>query len=222
MIRDIFDIYNRNWSQILIWSFLIILPVTTLSFLGMVYVISSEDSIAPHYFAGLALLLNFLICIPPFKKMVQIDKQDDTIKPIDGIRFFCKQFGIILVFTSIIYYIAYLGMFLLFIPTVLALIFLLVFPFFSEQRSVKEVLSQSIRAIVRENFALIGDLIVILSINLGIWAILMLFFEQYDNNLLAYLIIRSVLNMLIFPFFYIYLTLRYQATPSGQLANERW
>lgn len=56
--------------------------------------------------------------------------------------------------------------------------FLLVFPFFSEQRSVKEVLYQSVRAIVRENFALIGDLIVILSINLGIWAILMLFLSS--------------------------------------------
>ncbi|HWL12793.1 MAG TPA: hypothetical protein VNQ57_07355 [Ureibacillus sp.] len=222
MIRDIFEIYNRNWSQIFVWSLLIILPVTTISFLSMIYVFNNGESIAPHFFTGLSLLLNFIICIPPYMKMVLIDQQDDTFKPAEGILFFCKQFGILLIFTSLVYFIAYLGMFLLFIPTVLALIFLLVFPFFSEQRSVKEVMSQSVKAIARENVSLIGDLLVILSINLGIWAIITLFFEQYDNNLLAYLIIRIALNMLVFPFFYIYLTLRYRTTTKGQLADERW
>ena len=33
MLREIMDIYNSNWNQILVWSLLIIFPVTTLSFI---------------------------------------------------------------------------------------------------------------------------------------------------------------------------------------------
>jgi len=222
MIREILDIYNRNWSQILVWSLIIILPVTMITFLSMVYVTSSENSITPHYFTGLIILLNFILCIPPFVKMVMVDKQDETYKPIDGILLFCKQFGLLLIFSSILYFIAFIGMYLLFIPTVVALIFLLVFPFFSEGRSVREVFYQTVKAIVRENIALIGDVIVIVCINLVVWLAVLLFLQQYDNNLLAFIIIRSVLNILVFPFFYIYLTLRYRPTQGAQYVDERW
>ncbi|MFC7685692.1 hypothetical protein [Ureibacillus sp. GCM10028918] len=222
MIREIFDIYNRNWSQITFWSILIILPVTVITFLSMIYVSGSESSIAPHYFSGLAIFLNFILCIPPFVKMVMVDRQDETVKPADGIAFFCKQFGLLLVVSSILYFIAFIGMYLLFIPTVVALILLLVFPFFSEGRSIREIFYQSAIAIKRENIALIGDILVIVFVNLGIWLIVLLFLEQYDNNLLAFLLIRSIINIFIFPFFYIYLTLRFRKNSANLLADERW
>lgn len=217
MIREILDIYNRNWNQILIWSTIIILPITTFTFFSMIFLNVSEDILAPHYFMGFIFILNFILCIPPFFKMVIIDQQDEVIKSIDGIFFFVKQFGLYFLITGVFYFIAYLGMYLLFIPTLFALFFLLVFPFFSENRSLKEIFTQTVQAIVKENFALIGDLIIILSINLGIWLGMMLFFGQYENNIFAYLIIRIVLNILVFPFIYIYLTLRFRR--SNELVN---
>ncbi|RUL54223.1 hypothetical protein [Lysinibacillus antri] len=214
MIRNVFDIYNRNWSQILTWSFLIILPVTIFSYLSMVYVYSSNEGITPHYIAGLAFFLNFILCIPPFVKMVLIDKQDDVFKPVDGLIFFVKQFGLLVILTSIIYWIAIVGILFLFIPTFVGLLFLLVFPFFSEGRSVKTVISNTTKTIVRENISLLGDLIVIISINVGLWVAMLQFLAQFENNLLAYLIIRVVLNILVFPLLYIYLTLRYRNDPA--------
>lgn len=214
MIRNVFDIYNRHWSQILTWSFLIILPVTIFSYLSMVYVYSSNEGITPHYIAGLAVFLNFILCIPPFVKMVLIDKQDDVFKPVDGLIFFVKQFGLLVILTSMIYWIAIVGILFLFIPTLLGLLFLLVFPFFSEGQSVKTVIANTMKTIVRENISLLGDLIVIISMNIGLWVAMLQFLAQFENNLLAYMIIRVVLNILVFPLLYIYLTLRYRNDPA--------
>ncbi|RHW39909.1 hypothetical protein D1B33_03415 [Lysinibacillus yapensis] len=210
MIRDILDIYNRNWSQILVWSLAIIFPVTTISFLGMIYVNISQEAIVPAIFSVLAIVLNFIVCIPPFMKMVIAYKQDDTIHPMEGILYFIKQFGILFILTSIFYFIAVMGMYLLFIPTFIAIVFLLIFPFFSEGRNVKSVFKQTFQTIVRENIALIGELLIIFSINIGCWGAMMLFMSQYENNIFAFLMIRVLLNVLVFPFIYIYLTLRFR------------
>ncbi len=217
MIRDILDIYNRNWSQILIWSFVIILPVTVISFLSMIYVNTSENAIAPEYFSVFAIILNFIICIPPFMKMAIVYKQDHSINYIEGISYFIKQFGILFIFTGILYLIAIAGIYFLFIPTLLALVFLLIFPFFSEGRNVKEVCKNTIQVIMRENISLIGELIVILSINMGCWLIMMFFISQYENNIFAFLMIRVLLNALVFPFIYIYLTLRFRKETANPL-----
>ncbi|KGR76452.1 hypothetical protein [Ureibacillus sinduriensis] len=219
MIRDILDIYNRNWSQILIWSFVLILPVTAVSFLSMIYVYSSEYINSPEYFSVFAIILNFIICIPPFMKMVIVYKQDHSINSLEGISYFVKQFGILFIFTGILYFIAVVGIYFLFIPTILALVFLLIFPFFSEGRNVKEVYKNTIQAMMRENVSLIGELIVIFSINIGCWVIMMLFLSQYENNIFAFMVFRVLLNALVFPFLYIYLTLRFRKELSNPLMD---
>lgn len=217
MIRDIFDIYNRNWSQILIWSFVIILPVTVISFLSMIYVYTSENAVAPEYFSVFAIILNFIICIPPFMKMVIVYKQDHSINSLEGILYFIKQFGILFVFTGIFYLIAVIGIYFLFIPTILALVFLLIFPFFSEGRNVKEIYKNTIQVIMKENISLIGELLVIFCLNIGCWVIMMLFLAQYENNIFAFLVFRVLLNALVFPIIYIYLTLRFRKEISNPL-----
>lgn len=212
------DIYNRNWAQILLWSIVIIVPVTSLSFLGIIYINGSEEVSIPHYLSGLALFLNFTLCVPPFMQMVLAEEMDETISPLEGIRVFFQRFGLLLIFTILIYVVAVYGMFLFFVPTIFALFFLLIFPFFSDDRSVKEILNRTFRTIGKENLSLFGDVIVVMSINLGIWAIIMVFFEQYENNVLAYLLVRNVMNILVFPLTYIYLTLRYRRVEETVLA----
>ena len=210
MIREIFDIYNSNWSQILVWSLLIIFPVTTLSFIFLIYFNWSEDVLIPEYLSGFLLFINFIICIPPFMKMVIQTKNDEYINSTEGLLVFMKQFGILFIITMVLYFIAIVGATFLFIPTVFALLFLLVFPFFSDSISVKNVYQKTIHTIIRENFALLGDLLIVFSLNIACWGITMIFVSQYENNILSFLIIRILLNIFIFPFLYIYLTIRYR------------
>ena len=210
MIREIFDIYNSNWSQILVWSLLIIFPVTTLSFLFLIYFNWSEDVLIPEYLSGFAVFINFIICIPPFMKMVIRTKNDEPINATEGLVFFVKQFGMLFIMTIILYVIAIVGASFLLIPTFIALLFLLVFPFFSDSISVKNVYQKTIHTIIRENFALLGDLLIVFSLNIACWGITMIFVSQYENNILSFLIIRILLNIFIFPFLYIYLTIRYR------------
>ena len=210
MIREILDIYNSNWSQILVWSLLIIFPVTTLSFIFLIYFNWSEDVLIPEYLSGFLLFINFIICIPPFMKMVIQTKNDEYINSTEGLLVFMKQFGILFIITMILYFIAIVGATFLFIPTVFALLFLLVFPFFSDSISVKNVYQKTIHTIIRENFALLGDLLIVFSLNIACWGITMIFVSQYENNILSFLIMRILLNIFIFPFLYIYLTIRYR------------
>ena len=210
MIREILDIYNSNWNQILVWSLLIIFPVTTLSLIFLIYFNWSEDILIPEYLSGFVIFINFIICIPPFMKMVIRTKNDESINSTEGLVFFVKQFGIIFVMTIVLYFIAIVGASFLLIPTFMALLILLVFPFFLDSKSVKNVYVKTIHTIKRENFALLGDLLIIFSLNIACWGITMFFISQYENNIISFLIIRILLNIFMFPFLYIYLTLRYR------------
>jgi len=210
MIREMLDIYNSNWSQILIWSLLIILPVTTLSFIFLIYFNWSEDVVVPEYLSGFVLFINFIICIPPFMKMVIRTKNDEYINSTEGLVVFIKQFGILLIITIVLYIIAIVGATFLFIPTFFALLFLLVFPFYSDSTSVKDVYLKTLHTLKRENFSLLGDLLIILSLNIACLGVTMIFLSQFDNNIISFLIIRILLNIFMFPFLYIYLTLRYR------------
>jgi len=210
MFREIMDIYNSNWNQILVWSLLIIFPVTSLSFLFLIYFNWSEDVLIPEYLSGFAVFINFIICIPPFMEMVIKTKHDEVINASEGLVVFVKQFGLLFISTIVLYFIVIVGVSFLLIPTFIALLFLLVFPFFSDSISVKNVYQKTIHTIIRENFALLGDLLIVFSLNIACWGITMIFVSQYENNILSFLIIRILLNIIIFPFLYIYLTLRYR------------
>lgn len=210
MIREVLDIYNSNWNQILVWSLLIIFPVTVLSFIFLIYFNWSEDVLIPEYLSGFVLFINFIICIPPFVKMVIRTKNDEYINSTEGLVVFLKQFGILFIFTIILYFIVIVGVYFLLIPTFFALLFLLVFPFFSDCTSVKHIYVKTIQTIKRENFALLGDLLIIFSLNIACWGITMIFLSQFENNMISFFIIRILLNIFLFPLLYIYLTLRYR------------
>lgn len=210
MIKEVFDLYNRNWLHILMWSILLIVPITTFSFVGILYVFDSEGIHNPAYLAGWLLVLNFVLGIPPFLKLVMKDEMDESMSVMEGLQFFLKQFGFVLLTSVVIYVIGLIGMYLLFIPSILAVLFLMIFPFFSEKSSVKEVIVQTFRKMKDENISLIGDLFIIVGLNIVIWTSVMMFLEQYDNNIMAFLLIRIVMNIIILPILYIYLSLRYR------------
>ena len=115
MFREIMDIYNSNWNQILVWSLLIIFPVTTLSFLFLIYFNWSEDVLIPEYLSGFAVFINFIICIPPFMEMVIKTKHDEVINASEGLVVFVKQFGLLFISTIVLYFIVIVGVSFLFI-----------------------------------------------------------------------------------------------------------
>ncbi|MDX1806280.1 MAG: hypothetical protein R3267_04605 [Paenisporosarcina sp.] len=211
MIGEAFKIYSRNWFPILMWSFIIITPITVFSYLGIVYVYSNDILHNESFLAGWLLMLNFILCIPPFLKMVKKDGMDETIKVTEGLFFFAKRFGVILLVATIVYALGLMGMYLLFIPTVVAILFLIIFPFFVESLSVWETIKQTFRKMRDENLSIIGDILVIAGLNIVLWTSLMMFLESYETSILAFLIIRVTLNVLILPVLYIYLSLRYRS-----------
>jgi len=210
MIREVFGLYNRYWLPILMWSVLLIVPITTFSFVGILYAFDTDGIHNPSYLAGWLLVLNFVLGIPPFLKLVMKDEMDEEVTILEGLQVFLKQFGFILLSSIAIYAIGLMGMYLLFIPTIIAILFLLIFPFFSELKNVKDVVTQTFRKIKDENISLVGDLFVIVGLNVAIWTSIMMFLEQYDNNVLAFLLIRNVMNIVILPILYIYLSIRYR------------
>lgn len=210
MISEAFKIYSRNWFPILIWSFIIIAPVTIFSYLGIVYVYSNEVLHNESFLAGWLLLLNFVLCIPPFLKMVKKDEMDEPVKVMDGLMFFAKQFGVILLISTIVYAIGLIGMYAFFIPSFIAVLFLIIFPFYVESIGVWETVKRAFRKMRDENISIIGDVLVIVGLNLFLWLSLMMFLGSYENNVLAFLIMRITLNIVILPILYIYLSLRYR------------
>lgn len=210
MISEAFKIYSRNWFPILIWSFIIIAPVTIFSYLGIVYVYSNEILHNESFLAGWLLLLNFVLCIPPFLKMVKKDEMDEPVKVIEGLIFFAKQFGVILLVSTIVYAVGLIGMYAFFIPSFIAVLFLIIFPFYVESLGVWETVKRAFRKMRDENISIIGDVLVIVGLNLSLWLSLMMFLGSYENNVLAFLIMRITLNILILPILYIYLSLRYR------------
>lgn len=194
----------------MLWSFIIILPITVLSFLAMVYLNGMEKITMPEYYSGWLLVLNFVLCVPPFLMLVIKDYRDEDVSTKEGIVFFLKQMGLVLLFSSLLYLIAVWGMIIFFIPTIIAFLFILIFPFFTEIKNMKEILRRTALKIADENIALIGDILVVISLNIAIWAAIMAVIQQFDNNIIAFLLIRVVMNMIVFPLLYIYLTLRYR------------
>lgn len=194
----------------MLWSFIIILPMTVLSFIAMVYINGLEAITTPEQYSGWLLVLNFVLCVPPFLMLVIKDYRDEEVSTKEGIIFFLKQMGLVLLFTSVLYLIAVWGMILLFIPTIIAFLFILIFPFFTEIKNMKEILRRTALKIADENIGLFADILVVVSLNILIWAAIMVVIQQFDNNVFAFLLIRIVMNMIIFPILYIYLTLRYR------------
>jgi hypothetical protein len=210
MIREIIDIYNRNLLLILLLSLLIIFPITIAGYFAIMLSFEIDNLSTPSYFAGLLLLINFVICAPPFLKLVLIDMEDDKMTMKQGFLFFIKQLGPLLVITILLYFAAIYSMWMFFIPSVLILIFLLVFPYFSDEKQLKKMVSKTIKKVVDENFVILIDLIIVISLSLLVWAIMMYFMQNYENNIYGYMILRGVLNVISLPLIYIYLSLRYR------------
>ena len=217
MIKDVFQIYSRYLYIIMFLSITIIIPITTLSFVSILYLYEIDELKSQTYIAGFLLLVNFILCAPPFLKIVLKDLQDESISWKEGILFFIKQLGPLFITTVILYLIALYTMWLFFIPSVLILMFLLIFPFFTDLESFKDMMKNAGSTLLDENIGIIVDLIIVFSSTFLVWGSTMYIMQNYENNLYGYLLIRVTLNVITLPFIYIYLAVRYRAEKNGEL-----
>ena len=206
MFKHVLDIYNRNLVRIFALMMLVIFPVTSLIFLPITY-FAEELSV---FFLVYSIIANFIICLPPFLLLTLKDLEDDKASIKEVLTFFVVQFGPLVFITFLLYTIAYYTSWMLLIPTFIIMLVLLILPFYSDLPSLKEMFIKTKEKIIEENIAIIVDLIIITSLLLLIWSFMMYFIQSYDNNIISFMLIRATLNMIIFPFIYIYLTVRYR------------
>ncbi|MCG7344231.1 hypothetical protein MHZ92_08805 [Sporosarcina sp. ACRSL] len=212
MFKDVLDIYNRNLLDILFLMVLVILPVTSLIFLAIIYFGIEFDGELSVFFVGYSIIINFIICLPPFLWLTLKDLNDEKAGLKKCLAFFATQFGPLLFTTFLFYSIAIYTSWMMLVPTIIILLFTMIYPFFSDFPTLKEMFIQAKNKIFEENIAIVVDLIIITSTLVLLWAGMTYFMQNFDNNIISFMLIRSLLNMVIFPFLYIYLTLRYRDT----------
>lgn len=210
MFKNVMDIYNRNIVTILLLMFVIVLPITCIIYVAIIYYSAEFDGELSVFFLGFSIIINFIICIPPFLWLVLKDLNDEKASLKECLKFFSTQFGPLL-FTSFLFYtLAIYTSWMFFIPTFILLLFTMIYPFYSDYPTLKEMFIHTRDKIFEENIAIIVDMIIITSTLVFLWAGISYFIQNFDNNIISFMLIRSILNMGIFPVLYIYLTLRYR------------
>lgn len=123
---------------------------------------------------------------------------------------FINNFGYIFIFTFIFYILSVYGSFLLLIPTFIGLSMILLMPLFIQKKSIRDSLRSAWKVVKEENIFILIDLLIIVSLNVFVWSGALYIVQGFENNLFFYIILRSLINALLFPFIYIYLTIKYQ------------
>ncbi|MFD1204967.1 MULTISPECIES: hypothetical protein [Sporosarcina] len=210
MFKDMVDVYNRNLIGILLLMLFIIFPITSFIFIAIIQFSIEFEGNLSVFFLGYSLLFNFIICLPPFLWLTLRDFEDERAGLKECLTFFATQFGPLL-FTSFLFYtLAIYTSWMMMVPTIVLLLFTIIYPFFSDYPSIKEMFVQAKNKIIEENIAIVVDMIIVVSVLLFLWAGMMFFIQNFNNNMLSYMLVRSLINMIIFPILYIYLTIRYR------------
>lgn len=209
MIRDTLDIYNRNLVNIIIVSCILVIPVTIFLLLAgqYMYELNIEQPYIPIFFF---VILNFTVLFPPFFFITWHDLNDQSYQWSAMFKAFINNFGYIFIFTLIFYILSVYGSFLLLIPTFIGLSMILLMPLFIQKESVRDSLRSAWKVVKEENIFILNDLLIIVSLNVFVWSGALYIVQGFENNLFFFIILRSLINALLFPFIYIYLTIKYQ------------
>lgn len=212
MFRETFGIYNRNLLKIMLIGLLVVLPVSIFCFQAISYVFTDVSSKYSNIYATFFIVINFTLLYPPFIRITLQDINDgDSASIKDLIIAFVNDFGLIVLFTLGLYFLALWGIGLAFIPTIISLVLLVIFPLFVDQKKITSVIKQLGRVMLKENIFILFDLLIIVSINLLVWAGISILLNSFDNNFYVYAFTRSLINVALFPLIYIYLTIKYKS-----------
>lgn len=212
MFRDILDIYNRNIISIITLSLVLVIPVNIATVMFILYVSGSEQFRYPSLVNLCILLINFIILFPPFSLMVMNDLEDKDTSLKDCLFSFIHYFSFLLVFTIMVYLLSLLGAVFLFIPTLIGAVYLFLIPVFIHSNSVKVNFLQVWNLFKNENIFIVFDMIMLGSLQLLVWLLAAYLIDQFENNVIVYISLKVLVNTILFPFFYIYITRKYSAS----------
>lgn len=212
MFKETVSIYNRNLLKIMLIGLIVVLPVSIFCFQAIAYVFTDVSSEYSNLYAAFFIVINFTLLYPPFIRITLQDINDgDSASIKDLIIAFINDFGLIVFFTLGLYFLALWGMGLAFIPTIISLLLLVIFPLFVDQKKITSVLKQLGKILMKENIFILFDLLIIVCINLLVWTGVSLLLNSFDNNFYVYAFTRSLINVALFPLIYIYLTIKYKS-----------
>ncbi|AIE58782.1 hypothetical protein [Bacillus methanolicus] len=209
MFKDVLEIYNRNLISIIILCLILVIPVNFISMMLVIYVSASDHFSYPGLVKLCILLINFIILFPPFSLMTMNDLEDRESGLKDYFLAFIENFSFLLIFTIIIFGLSLVGAVFLFIPTLFGAAFLFLTPVFLHSNSLKDNFSKVWISLKTENIFILIDIMMLVSLQLFVWFLAALLVDQFDNNVLVYIALRVLVNTLLFPFFYIYITRKY-------------
>ncbi|MEI5907458.1 hypothetical protein WAK64_10355 [Bacillus spongiae] len=212
MFRETLSIYNRNLLMILLVGLTIVFPVSFFCFQAMIYILTEMNMENSYIYAAFLIIINFTLLYPPFVRITMQDLYDEeSLSITELVKIFVNEFGLIVMFTSGFYLIAVWGLGLAFIPTIICLVSLVVFPLFVDQKKVSGVFRKLGRVLLAENIFILIDLLLIVSINLLVWAGISFLLNSFDNNHYVFVFSRALINIAVFPLMYIYLTIKYKS-----------
>ena len=146
MFRETFGIYNRNLLKIMLIGLLVVLPVSIFCFQAISYVFTDVSSKYSNIYATFFIVINFTLLYPPFIRITLQDINDgDSASIKDLIIAFVNDFGLIVLFTLGLYFLALWGIGLAFIPTIISLVLLVIFPLFVDQKKITSVIKQLLK-----------------------------------------------------------------------------
>ncbi|MBP3039331.1 hypothetical protein J9303_07505 [Bacillaceae bacterium Marseille-Q3522] len=222
MIKEIASIFNRNITLIVMLSFSLVLPLSMFLFIAVIYIYGYAEINLKNIYALCLSILNFTLVFPPFFLLVKKDMTGEEVRFRELIKYFFDKFGFVLLTTVFLYVIALAGFFLLFIPTIISIFMLLLFPLYLEQERFGLVFKNTWKLIKQEHLFLIVDLLLIVSLYLLLWSGAFYLMSSFDNNSFVYMILRAIMNALAFPLMYFYLICKYRKDFSYNEQQLKW
>jgi len=210
MIRDISDIFNRNIVTILLFNLVLVIPISFFSFTAIQYFYVIDTVEMDNLIALFLIIINFTALFPPFFYLASKDLQDQPCKLIDMVKVFFRNFGYMSFITILFFMIGAFGSFFLFIPTVLSIIVIFLIPLFTDKHNIRDAFKGIWNVMKKEHILILLDIFIVLSLNLLVWSGSLYLLAGLENNGLVYITVRALLNALLFPLIYFYLTIKYR------------
>ncbi|KAB2330087.1 hypothetical protein [Bacillus mesophilum] len=210
MLRDVADLYNRNIINILLICLILVVPITFFNYAAIVYIINLNTLEYANIPALALWVLNFTILFPPFFLIAKMDRTEQEVNLKQILSFFIMKFGFVAAITIVFFAIGMFGSVLLFIPSLIAVLIILLFPLYADRESIKDAMQGVWEIIKREHIFLFIDVLIIVSLNVLVWSGSLYLLGGFENNTLVFIVLRALINSLIFPVVYFYLTFKYR------------
>lgn len=210
MLRDVAEIYNRNIINILLICLVLVIPVTLFTFFAITYLIENPALEYANIPSFCLWILNFTILFPPFFYIIKMDASDKEIGFIKLLSVFINKFGLVALATIAFFIVGLFGSILLLIPSFFSILFILLLPLFTDRENVGEVLKGVWGIIKKEHIFILLDVLIIVSLNVLVWSGSLYLIANFENNTIVFITLRAVINALLFPLIYFYLSLKYR------------